>query len=74
MERVKDGNGRDIASWLQNILLFITHQPLLPSLPPLPPPNPSKQWEKSHKRGFKCLFERGILSLYFNFKRARYRR
>ncbi|TFJ86936.1 hypothetical protein NSK_002024 [Nannochloropsis salina CCMP1776] len=34
----------------------------------------NKEWEKSHKRGFKCLFERGILSLYFNFKRARYRR
>ena len=30
--------------------------------------------EYSHKRGFKCTFERGILHLYFNFKRQRYRR
>eukprot|EP00208_Stichococcus_sp_RCC1054_P002856 CAMPEP_0206140744 /NCGR_PEP_ID=MMETSP1473-20131121/10524_1 /ASSEMBLY_ACC=CAM_ASM_001109 /TAXON_ID=1461547 /ORGANISM="Stichococcus sp, Strain RCC1054" /LENGTH=711 /DNA_ID=CAMNT_0053535011 /DNA_START=336 /DNA_END=2471 /DNA_ORIENTATION=+ len=34
----------------------------------------SKEWEYSHKRGFKSVFERGILHLYFNFKRARYRR
>ncbi|OQR93444.1 hypothetical protein ACHHYP_02534 [Achlya hypogyna] len=32
------------------------------------------EWEYSHKRGFKCVFERGILHLYFNFKRHRYRR
>ncbi|KAI9917204.1 hypothetical protein PsorP6_013081 [Peronosclerospora sorghi] len=33
-----------------------------------------REWEYSHKRGFKCVFERGILHLYFNFKRHRYRR
>lgn len=32
------------------------------------------EWEYNHKRGFKCVFERGILHLYFNFKRQRYRR
>ena len=34
----------------------------------------NKEWEYSFKRGFKCTFERGILHLYFNFNRARYRR
>jgi hypothetical protein len=34
----------------------------------------NKEWEYSHKRGYKCTFERGILHLYFNFKRTRYRR
>jgi len=34
----------------------------------------NREWEYSHKRGFKCRFERGILQLYFNFKRYRYRR
>jgi hypothetical protein len=34
----------------------------------------NKEWEYSHKRGYKCTFERGILHLYFNFKRSRYRR
>jgi len=34
----------------------------------------AKEWEFSHKRGFKCTFDRGILHLYFNFKRHRYRR
>jgi len=34
----------------------------------------NREWERSNKRGFKCLFERGILHLYFNFKRMRYRR
>ena len=33
-----------------------------------------QEWEYSHKKGFKSTFERGILHLYFNFKRARYRR
>lgn len=32
------------------------------------------EWELSHRRGFKCRFERGVLQLYFNFKRHRYRR
>eukprot|EP00887_Chlorella_sp_A99_P001190 scaffold14.g1190.t1 len=34
----------------------------------------NKEWEYNHKRGFKCSFERGILHLYFNFHRQRYRR
>lgn len=34
----------------------------------------NREWEHSHKRGFKSVFERGILHLYFNFKRHRYRR
>jgi Cactus-binding C-terminus of cactin protein len=34
----------------------------------------NKEWEYSHKKGFKCTFERGIFHLYFNFKRIRYRR
>jgi len=34
----------------------------------------NKEWEYAHKKGFKCSFERGIMHLYFNFKRARYRR
>jgi len=33
-----------------------------------------KKWEFGHKRGFKCKFERGVLYLYFNFMRVRYRR
>jgi hypothetical protein len=38
---------------------------VLPLLPPPPDVN---------RRGFKCTYDRGILHLYFNFKRARYRR
>ncbi|XP_043690288.1 cactin-like [Telopea speciosissima] len=34
----------------------------------------NKEWEYSHKKGFKCTFERGILHVYINFKRYRYRR
>ncbi|POO01752.1 Cactin, partial [Trema orientale] len=34
----------------------------------------NKEWEYSHKKGFKCTFERGILHVYFNFKRHCYRR
>ncbi|KAK7237561.1 cactin-like protein [Aureococcus anophagefferens] len=30
--------------------------------------------ESQPKRGFRCVFERGILQLHFNFKRWRYRR
>ncbi|KAL6226591.1 hypothetical protein ACLB2K_000553 [Fragaria x ananassa] len=33
----------------------------------------NRDWELSHKKGFKCSFEHGILQLYFNFKRYRYR-
>ena len=34
----------------------------------------NKEWEYSHKFGFRCVFERGIFHLYVNFKRPRYRR
>lgn len=34
----------------------------------------NREWEQSQKYGFKCVFERGILHLYFTFKRHRYRR
>eukprot|EP01116_Phalansterium_solitarium_P018590 TRINITY_DN4983_c0_g1_i1.p1 TRINITY_DN4983_c0_g1~~TRINITY_DN4983_c0_g1_i1.p1 ORF type:complete len:583 (-),score=244.40 TRINITY_DN4983_c0_g1_i1:35-1783(-) len=34
----------------------------------------NKEWEYSHKNGFRCSFERGILHLWVNFRRYRYRR
>ncbi|XWS66779.1 hypothetical protein CRYUN_Cryun05aG0230000 [Craigia yunnanensis] len=34
----------------------------------------NKEWEYSHKKGFKFTFERGILHVYVNFKRYCYRR
>uniref|UniRef100_A0A7S3L1D2 Splicing factor Cactin n=1 Tax=Amphora coffeiformis TaxID=265554 RepID=A0A7S3L1D2_9STRA len=34
----------------------------------------NREWNKARKRGFRCTFERGILSLYFNFKTSWYRR
>ena len=34
----------------------------------------NREWNKSRKRGFKCTFERGVLSLYFNFKTHWYRK
>jgi hypothetical protein len=34
----------------------------------------NRQWNKSRKRGFRCTFERGVLSLYFNFQSHWYRR
>lgn len=33
-----------------------------------------KEWEYSFKRGYKCVFDRGVLALYFNFRRYFYRR
>ncbi|GHJ88471.1 hypothetical protein NliqN6_4873 [Naganishia liquefaciens] len=33
-----------------------------------------KEWEYSHKRGFRSSFDRGVLQLYFNFKRQFYRK
>ncbi|WFD33673.1 hypothetical protein MCUN1_000486 [Malassezia cuniculi] len=33
-----------------------------------------RPWEHSQRRGFRCVFERGVLQLYFNFKRLRYRK
>ena len=34
----------------------------------------NRQWNKSRKRGFRSTFERGVLSLYFNFSSHWYRR
>lgn len=34
----------------------------------------NREWEKTCRRGYKCTFERGILHLYFRFKKYRYRR
>lgn len=34
----------------------------------------NRPWEHSHRRGFRCTFDRGILHLWFNFRRYRYRR
>ncbi|PWN51453.1 hypothetical protein IE53DRAFT_378939 [Violaceomyces palustris] len=34
----------------------------------------NKEWEYSHRRGFRSSFDRGVLQLYFNFKRLHYRK
>ena len=34
----------------------------------------NREWEYSHKRGYKCLFDRGVFHLFFNFRKYRYRR
>ena len=34
----------------------------------------NKEWEINRKAGFKCVFDRGILQVHFNFKRSFYRR
>eukprot|EP01138_Halocafeteria_seosinensis_P005065 gb/GECG01005178.1/.p1 GENE.gb/GECG01005178.1/~~gb/GECG01005178.1/.p1 ORF type:complete len:513 (+),score=122.05 gb/GECG01005178.1/:1-1539(+) len=34
----------------------------------------NKEWNTQRKHGFRCTFDRGILQLHFNFKKARYRR
>lgn len=34
----------------------------------------NREWNRSRKRGYKCTFERGVLSLYFNFATHWYRR
>jgi len=34
----------------------------------------NREWEYSHKKGFKSAFDRGILSLHFHFKREFYRK
>ena len=34
----------------------------------------NREWNHSRKRGFKCTFERGVLSLYFNFTTHWYRK
>lgn len=33
----------------------------------------NKEWEHSHKKGFRCVFDRGVLQLHFRFKRHFYR-
>ena len=49
--------------------------PLTPHPVPLPRNSPRfTRRNYNHKHGFKCTFERGILHLYFNFQRQRYRR
>ncbi len=32
-----------------------------------------KEWEFSEKSGFECIFAKGILHVYFNYKKPRYR-
>ena len=34
----------------------------------------NREWNRSRKRGYRCTFERGVLSLYFNFTTHWYRR
>ncbi len=34
----------------------------------------NKEWEYSHKRGFRSSFDRGVLQVYVNFKRSFYRK
>jgi hypothetical protein len=34
----------------------------------------NREWNRSRKRGFRCTFERGVLSIYFNFTSHWYRR
>ena len=34
----------------------------------------NREWNRSRKRGYRCVFERGVLSLYFNFASHWYRR
>ena len=34
----------------------------------------NREWAYGRKKGFRCSFDRGILQLYFNFQRYRYRR
>jgi hypothetical protein len=34
----------------------------------------NKDWDRGPRKGFKNVFDRGILQLYFNFKRTPYRR
>lgn len=34
----------------------------------------NREWEMSERHGFRNVFDRGVLQLYFNFKKHRYRR
>ncbi|KAL7750829.1 hypothetical protein RI367_003786 [Sorochytrium milnesiophthora] len=33
----------------------------------------NREWEMSHRKGFKCVYDRGVLQLHFQFKRYYYR-
>eukprot|EP01135_Chromosphaera_perkinsii_P009023 Nk52_evm41s1569 gene=Nk52_evmTU41s1569 len=33
-----------------------------------------RDWEYSHKKGFRCQFDKGVFQLWFRFQRLRYRR
>jgi len=35
---------------------------------------PNREWEMSERNGFRSIFERGVLTLTFNFKKYKYRR
>lgn len=34
----------------------------------------NSEWDMNKRSGFKCIFERGVLQVHFNFKRHWYRR
>lgn len=34
----------------------------------------NREWEMSSHKGFKCVFDRGVFHLWFNFKKYKYRR
>lgn len=34
----------------------------------------NKEWEYGHKRGFKSCFDKGVLQLYFQFRKQIYKR
>ena len=34
----------------------------------------NRPWEKSHRRGYRCSFDRGVLQLWFHLQKYRYRR
>ncbi|PXF49737.1 Cactin [Gracilariopsis chorda] len=34
----------------------------------------NRRWERSHRRGYRCCFDRGVLQLWFNFERYFYKR
>jgi len=34
----------------------------------------NKEWDTGRMSGYRCVYDRGILQLFFNFKRARYRK
>eukprot|EP00177_Eucheuma_denticulatum_P005181 GFKZ01009433.1.p1 GENE.GFKZ01009433.1~~GFKZ01009433.1.p1 ORF type:complete len:526 (+),score=89.70 GFKZ01009433.1:47-1624(+) len=34
----------------------------------------NRSWEHSHRKGYRCTFDKGILQVWFNFQRYRYRR